>query len=277
MSSMAIWALMAGAGVALIALRLGGRLGPAVFVVLVLALVCVDLFRAGMGYNPSIDRDLAEQPATGAIRVLQREGGDARFVSTSEIPQNVIPMQFGLHEARGYDLPSIKRFDRLWRREVSPESPTLARGLLDIPLELRDGDPACAAHAAAARRDPRAARHHRPRGRPAVSPDHAVRAPQCAGAVGDLCGPRRPCLPAGWGAAARLGGVRPAAGRQRGGGARGGHQPRLRPAARGGDRAPRARRGGGNGPLPAGARGSSATSPSAWSCARAPSEPACWC
>ncbi len=137
MSSMAIWALMAGAGVALIALRLGGRLGPAVFVALVLALVCVDLFRAGMGYNPSIDRDLAEQPATGAIRVLQREGGDARFVSTSEIPQNVIPMQFGLHEARGYDLPSIKRFDRLWRREVSPESPTLARGLLDIPLELR--------------------------------------------------------------------------------------------------------------------------------------------
>ena len=45
-----------------------------------------------------------------------------------------------------------------------------------------------------------------------------------------------------------------------------------------GDRATRARGGGGNGGrFDRGARGSCATSPSAWSCARGPSEPACWC
>ena len=62
-------------------------------------------------------------------------------MSTSEIPQNVIPMRFGLYEARGYDLPIIRRFDRLWRQEVSPESPSVAAGLLDIPLELREVTP----------------------------------------------------------------------------------------------------------------------------------------
>ena len=45
-------------------------------------LVCVDLFRAGMGYNPAIDRDYAEPArARAAIRLLERSGS-ARFVGT---------------------------------------------------------------------------------------------------------------------------------------------------------------------------------------------------
>jgi len=52
----------------LILLRLRGKLAAGTLVVLAVALVTVDLFRAGMGYNPVIDRDVASQPATGAIR-----------------------------------------------------------------------------------------------------------------------------------------------------------------------------------------------------------------
>jgi hypothetical protein len=142
LSSLVIWLTLAGAGLLLLALRFRRILGPVSFVALGILLVCVDLFRAGMGYNPAIDRERASVPATAAIRALQRErDGLARFVSTSEIPQNVIPMRFGLQEARGYDLPIIRRFDRLWRREVDPASRTVAAGLLDIPLELRDVTP----------------------------------------------------------------------------------------------------------------------------------------
>ncbi len=139
-ASMIVWITVAGAAAALLGLRLGGRVGPGAFAVLALLLVCVDLFRAGMGYNPAIERDRAEVPATEAVRVLAGQG-PARFVSTSEVPQNVIPMSFGLREARGYDLPIVRRFDRLWRKEVDPRSQGVAAGLLDIPLELRDVTP----------------------------------------------------------------------------------------------------------------------------------------
>jgi len=140
LSSILIWVSVAGAGVLLLALRARRRLGVVLFSVLALLLVCADLFRAGMGYNPAIDRDRATVPATPAIDALRGQG-HARFVSTAEIPQNVIPMRYGLYEARGYDLPIVRRFDRLWRQEVSPESPSVAAGLLDIPLELREVTP----------------------------------------------------------------------------------------------------------------------------------------
>ena len=42
----------------------GGGSRPRWFAVLAILLVCVDLFHAGMGYNPAIDRDYAGQPAT---------------------------------------------------------------------------------------------------------------------------------------------------------------------------------------------------------------------
>jgi hypothetical protein len=137
-ASMIVWATVAVAGAALLALRLAGRLGAAPFAVIALVLVAADLFRAGMGYNPAIERRWAEVPATPTIRELRAEIAGARFVSTSEIPQNVIPMRFGPDEARGYDLPILQRFDRLWRRKVDPRSRGVAAGLLDIPLEFRD-------------------------------------------------------------------------------------------------------------------------------------------
>jgi hypothetical protein len=139
-SSLILWITLAGAALALVALRVSGRLAAGAFVALALALVCVDLFRAGMGYNPAIERSRASVPATRAIRELQRER-PARFVSTEEIPQNVIPMRFGPHEARGYDVPIVRRFDGFWRSEVDPRSLGVAAGLLDIPLELRDVTP----------------------------------------------------------------------------------------------------------------------------------------
>jgi hypothetical protein len=140
-ASMIVWITVAGAAAALLALRFGGRVGTGAFAALALALVCVDLFRAGMGYNPAIDRDRAEVPATETVRMLQRQA-PARFVSTAEVPQNVIPMRFGLREARGYDVPIVRRFDELWREAVDPRSEGVAAGLLDIPLELRDVTPA---------------------------------------------------------------------------------------------------------------------------------------
>jgi hypothetical protein len=93
-----------------------------------------------MGYNPAIDRKWAEQPATGSIRELERRK-PARFVSMEPIPQTAIPFKFELYEARGYDLPIMRRFDRLWRTQVSPESTSVAKGLLDTPLALRQLTP----------------------------------------------------------------------------------------------------------------------------------------
>jgi hypothetical protein len=140
LAALIAWLTLAGAAIALLGLRLWQRVGATAFVVAAILLVCVDLFRAGMGYNPAIDRDRASVPATEAIRLLQDQGL-ARFVSTSEIPQNVIPMRFGVQEARGYDVPIVRRFDRFWRREVDPRSLGVAAGLLDIPLELREITP----------------------------------------------------------------------------------------------------------------------------------------
>jgi hypothetical protein len=103
-------------------------------------LVALDLFRAGMGYHPAIDSERATQPATGAIRYLETRNS-ARFVTAGTVPQNVIPMRFDLYEARGYDLPIERRYDRLWRRYLSPELPSVAGLLGAIPLSLPDVDP----------------------------------------------------------------------------------------------------------------------------------------
>jgi Bacterial membrane protein YfhO len=140
LSALVIWLTLAGAALLLLWLRLRGRIGTTPFLVLAALLVCVDLFRAGVGYNPSIDRDIAEQPVTPAIRVLERDRSH-RFVSIEEVPQNAIPMDFKLYEARGYDLPIMRRFDRFWRREVSPESSSVSKGLLNIPLTFRNVTP----------------------------------------------------------------------------------------------------------------------------------------
>ncbi len=129
------WLLVCGAALVLLALRLTGRIRATPFAVAAVLLVTLDLFRAGMGYHPAIDSERATQPATGAIRYLETRD-PARFVTAGTVPQNVIPMRFDLYEARGYDLPIEKRYDRLWRRYLSPELPSLAGLLGAIPLSL---------------------------------------------------------------------------------------------------------------------------------------------
>src|SRR5204863_3304662 len=97
LASLIVWLTVAGAGLVLLGLRLRGSLAVPVFVALAVGLVAVDLFRAGMGYNPAIKTSYASPPATGAIRYLQAQR-PARFVATQEFPQNVIAMRFGLDE-----------------------------------------------------------------------------------------------------------------------------------------------------------------------------------
>jgi len=140
LASLIVWLTVAGAALLLIVLRLRGRLAATAFVALALLLVTADLFRSGMGYNPAIDRDVASVPATAAIRYLQRQG-PARFISTEEFGPNVVAIPFRLNEAKGYDLPIMRRFDRFWRRKVVPRSETVAGGLLDIPLRFLDVTP----------------------------------------------------------------------------------------------------------------------------------------
>ncbi len=133
-----VWLPLAAGALALIVLRLNGRLSRTAFTSLAVGLVALDLFRMGVGYNPAIPRDRVEQPVTGAIRFLQK-AVPARFVATSpsRIPQTVLPMRFGLYEARGYDLPIDRRYDTLWRRKLSPEFPSQAGPTpASIPLFL---------------------------------------------------------------------------------------------------------------------------------------------
>jgi hypothetical protein len=121
------------AGVALAALAFARRRWLAVGALVVVA---ADLAWAGVGYNPAIDRSSAIQPATPAIRELQR-AAPARFVSVGNISENAIPMDYKVPEARGYDLPVEERFDRLWRSKLSPEFPSQVGPLpAFIPLVL---------------------------------------------------------------------------------------------------------------------------------------------
>ena len=137
LASLISWLTFAGAGLLLVALRLRGRLAATAFVVLALALVVLDLFHIDMGQNPAIDRKYASQPATGAIRYLQAHR-PARFAATDEFSQNAIPFRFHLYEGRGYDQPNLRRYDKLWRREVVGGGETIAAGLVNIPLRLPD-------------------------------------------------------------------------------------------------------------------------------------------
>lgn len=125
LGSVFVWLPLAAGALALVVLKLRGTLSAPVFTGLAVALVTLDLFRMGMGYNPAVDRDHVEPPSTPALSLLQREP-TARFAATgpSGIPQTVLPMRFGLYEARGYDLPVDRRYDTLWRRKVSPEFST---------------------------------------------------------------------------------------------------------------------------------------------------------
>ncbi len=138
-SAVWIWLVVGGAGLAIVALATARRRVVSATVLAVLAGVVIygDLARAGMGYNPSIKRSLATQPATPAIKLLQT-AGTARVVGLGQIPQNALAFNYNLYEPRGYDLPVERRFDHLWRTTMSPQFLSQA-GVYpgDIPLSLQ--------------------------------------------------------------------------------------------------------------------------------------------
>ena len=126
LASLLEWLLLAGAALALIALRLRGRLSAPALVTLAVALVALDLFKAGMGYNPAIPDDHAQQPTTAAIRYLQAQR-PARFAGldvtgaagrASPLTPNVA-MRYHLYDARGYDYPIEARYYRVWSRAIA--------------------------------------------------------------------------------------------------------------------------------------------------------------
>ena len=126
LSALLQWLLLAGAGLALVAVRLAprrARLGAAAFAGLAVAVLVADLFRANMGFNPAIPVDHAEQPTTGSIRYLQsRRPNRFAVLSRPGIDQPLQPdiaMRYGLYDARGYDYPVERRYDTFWRAAVA--------------------------------------------------------------------------------------------------------------------------------------------------------------
>jgi Bacterial membrane protein YfhO len=140
LAALIVWVTFAVAAAALVAARLRGRIGASAFAVLAVLLVAADLFRAGMGQNPAVDQNRAVQPATGAIRYLQSRR-PARFTGAGLIPQTVLPMRYRIYDARGYDLPIERRYDTLWRREVTPELPSQAGPFLPLSLTVTELTP----------------------------------------------------------------------------------------------------------------------------------------
>jgi hypothetical protein len=113
--------------VLLLAGRLRWRIGATAFVVLACALVTADLFKAGMGATPAIATADAKQPSTPGIEYLRSRGLD-RFVGLERPlgPSPLVPdmsMRWDLYDARSYDLPVERRYDRLWRRAVHGGGP----------------------------------------------------------------------------------------------------------------------------------------------------------
>ena len=126
LASLLEWLVLGAAALALLALRLRGRLGASAFVVAAVLLVVLDLFKAGMGYNPAIPESHAVQPDTPAIRYLA-EQRPARFAGlhpeapiTLAVPISPnVAMRYGLYDARGYDFPFEERYAELWRRVIA--------------------------------------------------------------------------------------------------------------------------------------------------------------
>jgi hypothetical protein len=119
LATLLLWLTMAGVGVVLIALRVRGRMGSTAFVTLALTLVAVDLFRAGVGFNPAISQNHARPPTTGAIRFLQSQR-PARYVAIDPAMPGDLAMTYGLYDAGGYDFPVDLRYHRFWLAEINP-------------------------------------------------------------------------------------------------------------------------------------------------------------
>ena len=121
------WVVLGAAALALVVLRLRGRLGGSAFVALATLLIALDLFKAGMGYNPALPLEHAIQPTTPAIRFLQSQTPE-RFAALDvrtplalayPFPPNVA-MRYGVQDVRGYVIPIEERYFELWRRVIAP-------------------------------------------------------------------------------------------------------------------------------------------------------------
>jgi hypothetical protein len=128
MASLIEWLSFMGLALVLLALRVSGRLAATAFVALAVALVVADLFKAGMGATPAIAKDDATQPSAPAIEYLRARGlerfvGLGRAVGPSPLIPNVA-MRWSLYDARSYDLPVERRYDKLWRRAILDGAPT---------------------------------------------------------------------------------------------------------------------------------------------------------
>jgi hypothetical protein len=149
LAALVTWVSVAGAAVLLLLLRLfrrGPRLGPGLFALLAVLLVVGDLFQAGMGQNPAIPDAHATQPATAAIRYLQKQE-PARFVAVAPyIGVNPLPphvnLRYGLYDARGYDLPVVASFGQVWARYVAPPTPLLPLDTPAVPVLVLEFQPA---------------------------------------------------------------------------------------------------------------------------------------
>jgi hypothetical protein len=128
LASVLEWLVLAGAALVLVALALRGRVAGVTVAALALGLVSVDLVKAGRDQNPAIPIDHATQPATGAIRFLQERPG-VRFAGLKQttpgslilpLPPNVA-VRYGLSDARGYVLPTEKRYFRIWQRAIAAD------------------------------------------------------------------------------------------------------------------------------------------------------------
>jgi hypothetical protein len=142
MASLIVWLSFMGLACALLLARLRWRLAGAVFAVLAIALVAGDLFKAGMGATPAITTAQATQPSTPGLRFLESRRPN-RFVGIQRPlgPSPIVPnsaLSWSLYDARGYDFPVERRFDRLWRRAVlnggPTDTPTTSAQLTDASL-----------------------------------------------------------------------------------------------------------------------------------------------
>jgi hypothetical protein len=142
LAALVMWCTVALLAAVLLLLRLGGRLPARLFAALAIALVVGDLFQAGMGYNPAVPTSQATQPVTGAIRYLQHQGtvryvGVTPYDTVDPLPPDV-NIRYGIYDLRGYDLPVVKRFGKLWQRYVAPPTPLLPLDTPTVPLTIEN-------------------------------------------------------------------------------------------------------------------------------------------
>ena len=122
MGALIVWLAFMGLSAALLAARVHRRLPATVFAVLALALVAADLFKAGMGATPAITTDAATQPLDRGARLPALPAPEPlRRARPRDRPLPLVAntaLRLELFDARSYDLPVERRYDRLWRRAV---------------------------------------------------------------------------------------------------------------------------------------------------------------